>query len=125
MTLAALTAQAPAGLRQLHSELRETLSTVQSRTQQLNVALKINVAKHAQVESAQVIVDVGSDQLLVEVIDQGVGFEWQYDLFLDQSRGFGLFSISDRVYSARGQFSVDTAPGKGCRVGLSFPLAPA
>jgi signal transduction histidine kinase len=62
-------------------------------------------------------------ELLVEVIDRGAGFDWQYDLFLDQSRGFGLFSIADRVRSTRGQFSVDTAPGKGCRVSITFPLA--
>lgn len=177
MTLEAVSRQAPAGLRQLHDELRESLFAVQNRTQQLisdlsppglydlgladalqwlavymrthanlHVALKVNtreaaidlelrvlvyqvirellrnVAKHAHVESAQVVVEQTKSELRVEVADHGRGFEWQYDLFLDQSRGFGLFSICDRVNSARGQFSVDTAPGKGCRVSISFPL---
>jgi signal transduction histidine kinase len=47
-------------------------------------------AKHAKVDSAQVSVNQCGAELLVEVIDNGAGFDWQYDLFLDQSRGFGL-----------------------------------
>ncbi len=177
-TLEAVASQAPAGLRRLLDDLRNTLSKAHHHTQQLiadlsppglydlglgaalqwlsvymrgrsnlQVLLNINVtegaldlelrilafqiirellhnvAKHAKVDSAHVNVSQRGAELLVEVIDRGAGFDWQYDLFLDQSRGFGLFSIADRVRSTRGQFSVDTAPGKGCRVSITFPLA--
>jgi signal transduction histidine kinase len=81
-----------------------------------------NVAKHARVNRARVIVQGFRDSILVEVIDQGVGFEWQYELFESNGRGFGLWSIDDRVRAAGGEMTVDTAPGKGCRVTVSFPL---
>jgi signal transduction histidine kinase len=81
-----------------------------------------NVAAHARVESAQVNVTQSANELKIEVIDRGTGFDWQYDLFTDPPRGFGLFSVSDRVRSASGRIAVDTAPGKGCRVTVYFPL---
>jgi signal transduction histidine kinase len=81
-----------------------------------------NVAKHARVDSAQLNVTQSDEELTVEVIDNGAGFDWQYDLFADSSRGFGLFSVADRVGSANGRFTVDTAPGKGCRVTVIFPI---
>ncbi len=81
-----------------------------------------NVAKHARTNRAQVVVRGSENSLLVEVIDQGIGFEWQYELFEANGRGFGLWSIDDRVRAAGGAMTVDTAPGKGCRVTVSFPL---
>src|SRR6266702_3855885 len=54
-----------------------------------------NVAAHARVESAQVNVTQSANELKIEVIDHGTGFDWQYDLFTDPPRGFGLFSVSD------------------------------
>jgi signal transduction histidine kinase len=81
-----------------------------------------NVALHAKVDSAEVIVGHSGDEVIVEVNDNGTGFDWQYDLFTTASRGFGLYSVADRVHSANGRFSVDTAPGKGCRVTVHFPV---
>jgi signal transduction histidine kinase len=81
-----------------------------------------NVAAHAQVDSAQVNVTQSAHELRVDVIDDGTGFDWQYDLFTDAARGFGLFSVTDRVRSAKGRITVDTAPGKGCHVTVHFPL---
>jgi signal transduction histidine kinase len=82
-----------------------------------------NVAAHARVDSAEVNVTQHVNELTIEVIDHGRGFDWQYDLFTDPPRGFGLFSVSDRVRTANGRLTVDTAPGKGCRVTVYFPLA--
>jgi len=81
-----------------------------------------NVVKHARVNRARVVVRGVENSLLVDVIDEGVGFEWQYELFEAHGRGFGLWSIDDRVRAAGGAMTVDTAPGKGCRVRISFPL---
>jgi signal transduction histidine kinase len=50
-----------------------------------------------------------------------VGFEWQLSLFEARSEGFGLWSVADRVRAARGEMTVDTAPGRGCRVSVVFP----
>jgi signal transduction histidine kinase len=61
-------------------------------------------------------------ELRVVVEDQGVGFEWQLSLFETRSHGFGLWSVADRVRDAAGEMTVDTGPGRGCRVTVVFPL---
>jgi signal transduction histidine kinase len=81
-----------------------------------------NVVKHAQVPSAAVTVNQTPEELHVEVIDRGVGFEWQLDLLQSRTRSFGLWSVADRVHAAGGELTVDTAPGRGCCVSIVFPL---
>jgi signal transduction histidine kinase len=56
------------------------------------------------------------------VEDRGVGFEWQLSLFEPRAQGFGLWSVADRVRDAAGEMTVDTGPGRGCRVTVVFPL---
>jgi signal transduction histidine kinase len=81
-----------------------------------------NVVKHAGVGAARVQVRGDTEQLAVEVSDKGRGFEWQMDLFGANSGGFGLWSIADRAHEAGGRFSVDSAPDRGSRFELVFPL---
>jgi len=108
----------------LSVRLNEETLTLNTRVLIFQVIRELlrNVAAHARVDSAQVHVIQSADDLTIEVIDAGVGFDWQYDLFTDQARGFGLFSVADRVRSANGRLTVDTAPGKGCRVTVHFPM---
>jgi signal transduction histidine kinase len=82
-----------------------------------------NVAKHAGVQSASVTVTRDDRQLRVVVEDQGVGFEWQLSLFEPRPHRFGLWSVADRVREADGEMTVDTGPGRGCRVSVVFPVA--
>jgi signal transduction histidine kinase len=84
-----------------------------------------NVVKHAGVRSATVTVTRNAQELRAVVEDQGVGFEWQLSLFEPRAHGFGLWSVADRVREARGEMHVDTGPGRGCRVTVSFPLGAA
>jgi signal transduction histidine kinase len=81
-----------------------------------------NVVKHSGVQSAAVTVTQTPSELRVVVEDRGVGFEWQLSLFEQRSEGFGLWSVADRVRAAAGEMTVDTAPGRGCRVSVVFPL---
>jgi signal transduction histidine kinase len=74
------------------------------------------------VQAARVVVSENADRLQVQVSDQGRGFEWQMDMFGAASGGLGLWSIADRVHEAGGSFSVDTAPGRGSRFEMDFPL---
>jgi signal transduction histidine kinase len=80
-----------------------------------------NVVKHSGVRSASVTVSQTPSELRVVVEDHGVGFEWQLSLFEARSEGFGLWSVADRVRAAQGEMTVDTAPGRGCRVSVVFP----
>jgi signal transduction histidine kinase len=83
-----------------------------------------NVVKHSGVRSAAVTVSQTAGELRVVVEDHGVGFEWQLSLFEARSEGFGLWSVADRVRAAAGEMTVDTAPGRGCRVSVVFPHSP-
>ncbi|HEY2145124.1 MAG TPA: MASE1 domain-containing protein [Steroidobacteraceae bacterium] len=84
-----------------------------------------NVIKHSGVQSAVVTVTRDAQELRAVVEDHGVGFEWQLSLFEPRAHGFGLWSVADRVREASGEMSVDTGPGRGCRVTVSFPLGAA
>jgi signal transduction histidine kinase len=81
-----------------------------------------NVVKHSRVNTATVNVSMTPRQLRLEVIDDGVGFEWQLSLFETPREGFGLWSVAERIREADGEMSVDTAPGHGCKVSVVFPL---
>jgi signal transduction histidine kinase len=83
-----------------------------------------NVVKHSGVRKAAVTVSQTDSELRVVVEDHGVGFEWQLSLFEARSEGFGLWSVADRVRAAAGEMTVDTAPGRGCRVSVVFPHSP-
>jgi signal transduction histidine kinase len=80
-----------------------------------------NVVKHSGMRSAAVTVTQTPSELCVVVEDRGVGFEWQLSLFEPRSEGFGLWSVAERVRAAAGEMTVDTAPGRGCRVTVMFP----
>lgn len=81
-----------------------------------------NVVKHSGVQVATVTISRSETELRAVVEDHGVGFEWQLSLFEPRQAGFGLWSIADRVREAAGDMDVDTGPGRGCRVTLTFPL---
>ena len=84
-----------------------------------------NVVKHSGAQAAKVAVTHTPQELRVVVEDHGVGFEWQLSLFEPRAHGFGLWSVADRVREAAGEMTVDTGPGRGCRVTVVFPLGGA
>jgi len=83
-----------------------------------------NVVKHSGVNTATVNVSMTPQHLSLDVIDEGVGFEWQLSLFETPREGFGLWSVAERIREADGQMTVDTSPGNGCKVSVVFPLEP-
>jgi signal transduction histidine kinase len=83
-----------------------------------------NVAKHSGTEAASVAVRGDGRELVVEVADNGRGFDAQLDLagISGAGRGFGLWSIADRLQEVGGTWNVDAAPGRGARFVLRIPL---
>lgn len=76
----------------------------------------VNVAKHAQATTATVDVVRGSEELVVEVVDDGIGGA-------DSERGSGLRGLADRVESLNGRLRVWTPLGGGTRVRAEIPCA--
>jgi signal transduction histidine kinase len=75
-----------------------------------------NVGKHAQASSATVAVSRSNGELVVEVVDDGVGGA-------DSERGTGLRGLADRVEALGGRLRVWTPRGGGTRVRADIPCA--
>jgi signal transduction histidine kinase len=76
-----------------------------------------NVAKYACASSASVEVTRRRDDVLVEVVDDGVGGA-------DENRGSGLRGLADRVEALGGKLRVWSPAGGGTRVRAEIPCAP-
>jgi signal transduction histidine kinase/ligand-binding sensor domain-containing protein len=83
-----------------------------------------NVVRHAGASSAEVVVRVTTGDLVVEVSDDGCGFE-PAEVFARAAAGahVGLLGLMERTRSFGGLTIVDSAPGRGTRVVASIPLA--
>ncbi len=73
-----------------------------------------NVGKHAQATSATVAVGRANGQVVVEIVDDGVGGA-------DTERGSGLRGLADRVEALDGRLRVWTPIGHGTRVRAEIP----
>lgn len=77
-----------------------------------------NARKHSGTQEARVSVTRMAGSLLVEVADDGSGF----DPRSVRRRGFGLRGIAERVQLAGGACAVESQPGNGTRIGIRIPL---
>ena len=75
-----------------------------------------NIGKHAHASSATIGVARANGQLIVEVVDDGVGGA-------DSERGSGLRGLADRVEALGGRLRVWTPRGGGTRVRAEMPCA--
>jgi signal transduction histidine kinase len=75
-----------------------------------------NIGKHAHASSASIGVGRADGQLVVEVVDDGVGGA-------DSERGSGLRGLADRVEALGGRLRVWTPRGGGTRVRAELPCA--
>ena len=85
--------------------------------------LLFNVIKHSGVRQAHVKISLVKQQLLVAVIDDGVGFNVADTLELDRS--YGLFSIQEQLQSLEGRLDIFSTAQHGTRCTLSIPIASA
>jgi len=76
-----------------------------------------NVGKYAGATSASVEVVRRTDDVLVEIVDDGVGGA-------DESRGSGLRGLADRVEALGGKLRVWSPSGGGTRVRAEIPGVP-
>ncbi|HMJ97624.1 MAG TPA: histidine kinase, partial [Thermoleophilaceae bacterium] len=75
-----------------------------------------NIGKHAQATSVTVAVVRANGELVVEIVDDGVGGA-------DSERGSGIRGLADRVEALDGRLRVWTPPGGGTRVRAEMPCA--
>jgi len=80
-----------------------------------------NVARHARASRATVRFRTEPTELVVEIQDDGVGFDPTSPPGEDDRR-LGLLTMVERAGYAEGRIAVDSAPGLGTRVRLHLPL---
>lgn len=80
-----------------------------------------NALRHAQAANVEVSLAVGEDVVVLEVADDGRGFDAAGVLAAPPPGHFGLRLMADAVAQSRGSLSLSTAPGAGCRWRLSVP----
>jgi len=80
-----------------------------------------NVLKHAQASRVDVVMEAGSDAVVLIVEDDGVGFE---PAATNTKRtGIGMIGMRERSALIGATLQVESAPGKGTTIYLRYPLA--
>jgi signal transduction histidine kinase len=87
--------------------------------------LLMNVVKHAAVNRAAVILKVDPHHLGVVVQDSGRGFHASILTQPTTGKHFGLSSISERMQTIGGSFTVESGLGQGTTITLTLPLQPS
>ena len=79
-----------------------------------------NVAKHAQAEKVEVMVWTTSERVLMEVHDDGRGFDPQKMQF---TLGHGISNMQTRARNVGGDLEITTEPGKGTTILAWMPYS--
>jgi signal transduction histidine kinase len=114
VALESLAARAPVPVNltvDLHGRVNERLEVAAYYVVAESLA---NIGKHAQASSATIAVSRANGELVVEVVDDGVGGA-------DSERGTGLRGLADRVEALDGRLRVWTPRGGGTRVRAELP----
>lgn len=80
-----------------------------------------NAAKHSGATSISVHIRIDAASAMVEVSDNGKGFDPARDADMPDGNGFGLRDLRNRVHGAGGSIVLDSAPGKGARFTVAIP----
>lgn len=84
--------------------------------------LLFNAIKHAGASCIEVTLDAVDNLARLCVSDNGAGFDPVLALKRSsQAKGYGLFSIRERLQYVGGECTIESAPGSGTRVVLSAP----
>lgn len=82
-----------------------------------------NIIKHARANNADVSIEINKNFIVISVEDNGIGFNYcEKNIRSGKERGFGLFSLRERLISCGGCFDVTSEPGQGTKVTLVAPL---
>ena len=75
-----------------------------------------NIGKHAQASSARIDVAQAGGQVVLEVVDDGVGG-------VDTERGTGLRGLADRIEALEGRLRISSPSGEGTHLRAEIPCA--
>jgi signal transduction histidine kinase len=84
-----------------------------------------NIARHAQATAALVQVGVDGGEIVIEIEDDGRGFDPDAAARREGRRPWGLMGIRERAEILGGTARIESAPGQGTHVEVRIPLPPA
>jgi signal transduction histidine kinase len=76
-----------------------------------------NISKYAKPTEVGVILKVDRHRLKLQVIDNGRGFQPS-----QQTSGFGLQGMMERIHALNGKLTILSEPHKGCTIDVEIPL---
>jgi signal transduction histidine kinase len=117
----------------LHPELHVGVELTHDRDLPENIRIALfrvyqeallNVLKHAHARHVIVRFGMETDQVFLEIQDDGEGFQVPEDWveLVHQGR-LGIAESIERVFSIRGELKIDSAPGSGTRLRVAIPYA--
>lgn len=106
-----------------HTEIDKEVIDKLSSGQQLMVFRIVqeqtnNIIKHAEATKAFISLQEHEGNVHFVIIDNGKGF----DKHEQKRHGLGFVNIENRIEAYNGKMDVVTAPGKGCKIDIVFPL---
>ena len=81
-----------------------------------------NVAKHANAEHVDILLERRSDHVSLIVEDDGVGFDVER-AFGAGEKGFGLIGMRERAALVAGTLAVESRPGAGATIAVRIPAS--
>jgi signal transduction histidine kinase/HAMP domain-containing protein len=82
-----------------------------------------NITRHAGARNVQICCDLSSDQAVINISDDGIGFDPALvALSPETGHGLGLLGMSERLELVGGDFGINSVPGEGTRIDISVPL---
>lgn len=79
-----------------------------------------NVVKHAEATAVKVSAEINEDEILISIQDNGKGFE---NVKKARSKSLGLRTMTERMASIGGEFSILSSLSGGTTITLLFPKA--
>lgn len=77
-----------------------------------------NIIKHAKASAINIELARQEQHIYLKIVDDGIGFD------VNQHRkGIGIYNIISRADLYNGTVDIQTAPGKGCGLHISFPVS--
>jgi len=105
-----------AGVEQLESARRTVLYRVAQEA-------LTNVGRHAQASQAQVKIQKLDGAIRMKIKDNGKGFQAERLSRGKKHQRLGLLGMRERVEMVNGNFTVESAPGKGTTIQAQIPFA--
>ena len=81
-----------------------------------------NAGKHAQAARIGVVLRGIDEELILTIMDDGVGFD--SNEHRGSSPSLGLISMKERAHLIQGELQVESAPGRGTSIRIRIPLTP-